>query len=281
MLESLHLLAYAKINLTLDVGGVRPDGYHEIRSVMQTISLADELTLTMASGGISLTCSRPELAERGNLAYRALELLQGRLPGGVHLHLIKRIPVAAGLGGGSSDAAAALRGASLLYDLQLPPEEMFRLAASLGSDVPFFLTGGTALAEGRGELITALKPLPTLWLVLVKPAFGVATREIYRHYRGGGSPGSTDRLLEALAAGDRERVLDSMSNQLGECTVRLYPGVGRLLERLRKLGAEQALVSGSGPTVFGVFPGEAEARVAAAGLEGEGRRVFICHTVND
>jgi len=157
-------LAYAKINLTLEVTGKRPDGYHELVSIMQTISVADELSLSRASD-LTLDCDQPELAGEDNLVLRAARLLGA----GGHFELRKRIPVAAGLGGGSSDAALALRLLDTVHHLHLTPEQLLDAAAKLGSDVPFFLHGGTALIEGRGERVRPLADLPQHWLVLVNP----------------------------------------------------------------------------------------------------------------
>src|SRR4051812_28052544 len=182
MLSSLLTLqAPAKVNLTLEVLGRRPDGYHDVCSVVQAISLADELTFAPAAN-ITLRCSQPELQGPGNLACRAADLLR-RATGvrdGAALTLTKRVPVAAGLGGGSSDAAAALRGLNTLWRLRLAEERLADLAAQLGSDVPFFLQpGGCALVEGRGERLTPLPALPTQWLVLVKPPVGISAAAAY------------------------------------------------------------------------------------------------------
>lgn len=281
-MEELRLRAFAKVNLTLDVGGLRPDGYHEIHSVMQTISLADELLLSRAEGGIAVECDSPEVpGGEGNLAWRALKLLADRLPGGVRLEIRKRIPVAAGLGGGSSDAAAALKGANALYGLGLAEQELISLAAAVGSDVPFFVLGGTVEARGRGEIVRRLPPLPKLWLVVGKPDFGVSTRDVYAAYRTEGGAKRTPLLIAALESGDAEGVLRSLGNDLEQVTGRLFPAVGMLKERLLELGALRAVMTGSGPAVYGVFPGEREARLAAERLESDCASVFVCKTVSE
>ncbi|MGB9791476.1 MAG: 4-(cytidine 5'-diphospho)-2-C-methyl-D-erythritol kinase [Thermacetogeniaceae bacterium] len=281
-MEELRLRAFAKVNLTLDVGGLRPDGYHEIHSVMQTISLADELLFFRTEGGIAVECDSPEVpAGEGNLAWRALSLLADRLPGGVRLEIRKRIPVAAGLGGGSSDAAAALKGANALYALGLAEQELLSLAAAVGSDVPFFILGGTVEARGRGEVVRRLPPLPSLWLVLAKPGCGVSTREVYSAYRPGFGENRTPLLLAALERGDEEGVLAALGNDLERVTARLCPAVGMLKERLVELGALKAVMTGSGPAVYGVFPGEREARLAAERLRSDCPAVFVCKTVSE
>lgn len=267
---ALAVPAYAKINLTLEVGALRPDGYHEVTSVMQTIGLADTLLISVASAGIAVSCDAPDVpAGEGNLAYQALALLAPLLPGGVRLDINKRIPRAAGLGGGSSDAAAALRGANALYNLGLSEPELLAAAARVGSDVPFFILGGTVLAEGRGELVTRLPSLPVFWLVLVKPGFGVKTGDVYRLYRKGENKARTPRLLKAMEAGNREDIISALGNDLEGVTCTLHPEVAALKERLLELGAARAVMAGSGPTVYGVFPGEAEARLTAGKLKKE------------
>jgi 4-diphosphocytidyl-2-C-methyl-D-erythritol kinase len=280
--QGLELQAYAKVNLTLDVGRLRSDGYHEIDSVMQTISLSDTLVLKNADSGIRVWCSPSGTAPdgAGNLAYRALELLRDRLPvAGLELHIIKRIPAAAGLGGGSSDAAAALKAASLLCQLNLTELELISLAGRLGSDVAFFIRGGTALAQGRGETVTVLPALRPQWLVLVKPDFEVSTAEVYARYRSGSNPAWTTRFLAAVSRADRDDMIAHMGNDLEAITAAAHPQVTALIQRLEQLGAERALMSGSGPTVFGVFPGEAEARSAARELDGGPEQVFVCSMV--
>ncbi len=278
MPDSLILRAHAKINLTLDVDRLRPDGYHEIKSVMQTVGLFDTLTFNRLPEGISVTCTPPGAAPDGpsNLAYQALQSLVGRLPGGIDLVIAKRIPTAAGLGGGSSDAAAALKGADALYNLRLTELELTALAARRGSDVAFFMRGGTALAEGRGEVVTAMPTLKPQWLVLVNPGFQVATAEIYARFQPGENRPWTMRFLTSVARGDRDGMLACMGNDLEPVAAAAYPEVSAIKARLEQLGAERALMSGSGPTVFGVFPGEDEARNAARQLEGGREQVFVC-----
>jgi 4-diphosphocytidyl-2-C-methyl-D-erythritol kinase len=279
---SLELLAYAKVNLTLDVGRLRSDGYHEINSVMQTINLADTLILSAAPEGITVSCTPSGAAPDGpaNLAYRALESLADRIaPAGVDLRIIKRIPTAAGLGGGSSDAATALKAANALFKLNLTEVELISLAARLGSDVAFFIRGGTALAQGRGETVTVLPTLRPQWLVLVKPEFQVATAEIYSRYQPGQNRTWTTWFMAAVSRSDRDGMLANMGNDLEPVAAAAHPQVSVLIKRLEGLGAERALMSGSGPTVFGVFPGEEEARAAARQLDGGGEQVFVCRMI--
>lgn len=276
------LPSFAKINLTLDVGGLRPDGYHEITSVLQTISLADTLSLTRLPVGIAVSCSAPGVPNgQENLAYRALAVISHRLPGGIRVEIKKRIPQGAGMGGGSSNAAAAIKGADILYAVGLTEDEVLDAAAVVGSDVPFFILGGTVLAAGRGERVTPVRPLPVFWVVLVKPPFEVSTGKIYGLYKEKKAEPRTDRLLYALEKGDREGILGALGNDLEGVTTSLYPEISSIKERLLQLGALGAMMAGSGPTVFGLFNSKGEALQVAGKLreEGAGLDVFVCKTI--
>lgn len=262
----------AKVNLTLDILGKRADGYHEVRSVMQTIGLADRLEVT-AAAELAFTCTEPALATPENVVYRAARLLQEEygVRRGAALRLEKRIPVAAGLGGGSSDAAGTIAALNRLWDLRLPLAEQQRLAAQLGSDVPFFLTGGMALATGRGERITPLPPLPSHWVVLVPLPVALSTAAVY----GAVTPAdytSGVATADAVAAAQRGS-LSAQSrwhNALARPARVLAPHVAAAQTALQQAGAEHAHVSGSGPTVFSVTGEEAGARVLAAKLREQG-----------
>lgn len=247
--------AYAKINLTLEVTGKRPDGYHELVSIMQTVSLFDELSLT-PSDDLSLQCDVSELAGDDNLVLRAARVL-GR---GGHFELRKGIPIAGGMGGGSSDAALALRLLDAAYDLRLPAGELLAAAASLGSDVPFFLCGGTALVEGRGERVTPLSPLPLRWLVVLNPGVPLPTPAVFHELRP----------PEYATAPSRE--FRRLVNTLEAPAERLEPAIGRCKQRLREAGAKEVLLSGSGPTVFALCSSEQEAEHVAAATRGRSAR---------
>jgi len=256
--------AYAKINLTLDVEGRRPDGFHALRSVMQELSLHDTLTIEPAST-IEFACDDGALAGLDNLVVRAARLLQEEygVTDGARLTLEKRIPSEAGLGGGSSDAAAALRGLSAQWGLVLSSSDFSTLGAHLGSDVPFFFHGPTALVTGRGEDVAALPAAPPFFAVLHKPSAGVSTRRVFSalsptSYGGGG----TDYLLKAIEAGLPVEEWP-LSNGLQEAVVALYPQVGAALQRLRQAGATRPLMTGSGSTVYALFSDEASARALA------------------
>ncbi|MDE2841144.1 MAG: 4-(cytidine 5'-diphospho)-2-C-methyl-D-erythritol kinase [Chloroflexota bacterium] len=263
---------YAKINLTLEILGKRADGYHEVRTVMQTVGLADRLEVTAAEK-LTVTCSDPVLATPDNLVYRAGRLLQEEygVRMGAALRLEKRIPVAAGLGGGSSDAAGTIVALNRLWDLRLSLSEQQRVAARLGSDVPFFLTGGTALATSRGEKITPLPSLPSHWVVLVSPPVALSTAAVY------GSVVPSDytsgvATADTVAAAQHGTLLPQTRwyNALARPAHALAPEIKAGQAALLRAGAQYAHVSGSGPTVFTVCRDEAAARTLAAGLQRHG-----------
>jgi 4-diphosphocytidyl-2-C-methyl-D-erythritol kinase len=244
---------YAKINLTLDILGKRSDGYHEVRTVMQTIGLADRLEVAAAARELAFACTDPALATPDNLVMRAARLLQEayNVQMGAALRLEKHIPVAAGLGGGSSNAAATIAALNRLWDLRLSLAELQELAAELGADVPFFLTGGMALATGRGELITPLPALPHHWVVLVSPPASLSSAAVY----GGVTPADyTAGVATAdTVAAAHHGVLSPQSrwhNALARPARVLAPSIETAQEALLQAGAAHAHVSGSGPTVF-------------------------------
>jgi len=277
------LPAYAKINLTLDVLGRRDDGYHNLASVMQTVALCDFVTITTGAADIELTSSRADLpTDSTNLAYRAVQLLQQQagLPHGIRVHLEKNIPVAAGLAGGSTDAAAVLLGLNYLFALRLTTSGLIRLGASLGADVPFCLLGGTALARGAGERITALPPAPPMWFVLVKPAFGVATATVYREWdRNPHCRHRSRKVVKALAGGEKRQLITCLGNDLEAVVLKMHPEVGVIKERLLAAGVQQAVMCGSGPTVYGIVPDEEKARSVALFFRKDYPEVFVTHTV--
>ncbi|MDK2784394.1 MAG: 4-diphosphocytidyl-2-C-methyl-D-erythritol kinase [Bacillota bacterium] len=266
--------AWAKVNLGLEVRERRPDGYHNVRMVNQTVSLADRIALLPQREGITLKLSGAELpAGEDNLAYRAAKLLQERcgVRAGVRIELRKRIPVAAGLAGGSADAAAVLYGLNRLWGLNLTLQELQALALELGSDVPFALHGGTALAEGRGEVLTPLTPLVPCWLVLARPRVEISTAWAYAEldrYPPAARP-DIDGLLAALAAGDLKGVAAHLGNSFESVIRERYPSVVEAKKALLAEGALGACLTGSGPTVFGLFPERAGAEKAAAALKEE------------
>ena len=248
---------YAKINLGLDVLGLRPDKYHEVSMVMQTVSLADTLTFT-ESPELEVTTDLPGL-EGGpsNLAWKAAALMgeyAHREPR-VHIHIEKKVFLAAGLAGGSTDAAAVLRGLNRFWELRLSGEKLERLGAKLGSDVPFCVAGGTALATGRGELLEALPDLPPMHLVLAKPALEVSTPWAYREFDKQKNVVHPDiaGMVQAVRDSDVQGVLRRCGNVLEPVTAGAHPEIREIQRQMLQNGAEVALMSGSGPTVFGII----------------------------
>lgn len=276
--------ANAKINLTLDVLEERRDGYHNIRSVMQSISLHDRLSLTRTECDISIEGSHREVPwDADNLACRAALELQKTVGTrqGVHIKLWKGIPVAAGLGGGSADAAAVLRGLNRLWDTKLDGDQMREIGKRIGADVPFCLTGGTALAEGMGDILTPLEPVPMLWLVLFKPFFGVSTGEVYRAHRRIKDEYryNTEDVLSELKKGALDGIISGIGNTLQRTTTSLYPEVADIIHGLEEIGIPKVFMCGSGPTVCAVVSDKKEARQLKGKCSGFNGNIYIAHTV--
>jgi len=277
--------AYAKVNLGLKVLGKRSDGYHEILTVMQTVSLWDRVVLEEGNG-VSLACSDPEVPEGpDNLAYKAAESFRKAfgISRGVRIYLWKHIPVGAGLGGGSSDAAAVLRGLCELWGIRPDFRELEKLAASLGSDVPFLLRPGTAVARGRGEVLKYMDWPFDVWYVLVYPGFGVSTRWAYGQV--GKTPLTSGReyfnLVSLLENGIPlpEDFWGILENDFELVVEKEYPQVRWIKRRLGEEGSLIALLSGSGSTVFGVFSGRDKAKEAAGDIKKEGFWTVVCRPV--
>ncbi len=253
--------APAKINLTLDVLHKRDDGYHEVEMVMTTIDLNDYLTFKKREDNrIVLSSNHGFLPlDKKNLVYQAALIMQEYGAKGVDIHIDKSIPVAAGLGGGSADAAATFRGINTLYDLNIDIDELARRSAEIGSDIPFCVYGGTRLATGRGEITTPLKRAGHAWIVLAKPNISVSTKRIYGALKGEKSNRGTKRMVEALNNGSYYDVIDALSNDLEPITRTRYKKVDNLLECFRRSKADGVLMSGSGPTVYGICKKEHQA----------------------
>jgi 4-diphosphocytidyl-2-C-methyl-D-erythritol kinase len=251
----VEVRARAKVNLGLEVLGRRGDGYHELRSIMCAIELADQVTLEASDADISVECSAPDVpATPDNLAWRAAELVRQTtgVDSGLRIRIDKRIPVAAGLGGGSADAAAVLAG---FGGRQLRGRRLHALAVALGMDVPFFLGRSPALARGRGEELRSLRAREDLPLVLANPGFALATREVYARLEPGdyGDGRHVEALMAALRRGTRA-VAATVTNGLERAAARVWPGLDEVKAALVEAGCLAALMSGSGPTVFGIAP---------------------------
>ena len=257
----LTLSANAKINLTLDILGTREDGYHEVAMIMQEISLHDTLSMGKINQGISLTIAiegqkRTLPADERNLCWKAAALVQKEynLQEGVEIHLTKRIPMAAGLAGGSADAAAVLKGMNHLFRLGMTEARLCELGARLGSDIPFCIMGGTMLATGRGEVLTRLPSFPRLSVVLAKPPVGVSTAWAYKTYDAGydGPHPDNEAMLEAIHGGDAHKAAGLLCNVLEGVTETEHPVIADYKSLMMEHGAMASMMSGSGPTVFGL-----------------------------
>lgn len=270
----LHQRSPCKVNLLLNILGKRADGFHELETVMHPVALFDQLAFDRAGQGIQLTCSEPSLpTDSRNLVYRAASsfLETAGVREGVRLHLEKRIPLAAGLGGGSGNAAATLTGLNELFGQPMTPEQLVRLAAALGSDVPFFLQPGPALATGRGEQVHPLKPFAAMRdaaFLLIHPGFGIATAWAYDQLRQHpealhGQPGRAHKLIAMLEAGDLRAAGAGFYNSLEAPALGKYPILGLFQDFLRENGAAATLMSGSGSTTFAVCHRQAEAEALA------------------
>ncbi len=279
--------SYAKINLTLDVLGKRADGYHELATIIQLVDLYDTLCLTsLAEDRVSIISTQPELNSDDNLAVRAAQAVRQHLSltQGVHIELHKRIPMAAGLGGGSSNAAAILLALRQWWQLPLPTAEMLLLAASLGSDVPFFLTEGLALCEGRGERLTPLPaywPSSLRWLLLVKPAISVSTATVFRNLPAGDyTDGVHTRAVYTVLLAKGEPFPEDMHNGLERGVLERYPEVAQAQEDILQAGASFVRLSGSGPTLFAPFSELASAFQAQKRLHDQGYQVYLTRAIH-
>ena len=274
--EQTSQKAYAKINIGLDVLRRRSDGYHEVRMIMQTVDLCDDLLFEKTQQpGIVLKTNNDELPVNGdNLICKAAALLfrERGIKEGVKITLTKRIPIAAGMAGGSSDAAATMRGLNELFDMGYSTRELQALGVTLGADIPYCLVGGTMLSEGIGEILTPLPAPPACHLVVAKPDINVSTGFVYGNLHADTLTEHPDieGMIEALKTGSLQGITDRLGNVLETVTVKEYPMIEELKELLRSKGAENALMSGSGPTVFGIFVNREAAEKAASAIKEQG-----------
>lgn len=282
----LSVKAPAKINLSLDVLYKRPDGYHEVEMIMTTIDLADRIELTLLEEDKINILSHNRFVpdDQRNLAFQAAKLLKERfqITKGVTITIEKNIPVAAGLAGGSSDAAATLRGLNKLWNLGLSLDQLAELGAEIGSDVSFCVYGGTALAKGRGEQITEIPSPPTCWVILAKPFIGVSTAEVYRRLdvKKVHHP-NINEMIQAITSNDYENMCNQVGNVLEEVTLPLHPEVALIKEQMKRFGADAVLMSGSGPTVFGIVQHDSRMHRIYNGLRGFCDQVFAVRILGE
>ncbi|TEB08449.1 4-diphosphocytidyl-2-C-methyl-D-erythritol kinase [Pelotomaculum schinkii] len=282
---SIKARARAKINLTLEVLGKRPDGYHEVEMVMQSIELHDYLEFSPTPGKITLTVEGDGLpAGAQNLVYRAADLLRGHrgIRQGASIHLKKYIPVAAGLAGGSADAAATLIALNKMWGTGLSLLDLMKLGERLGSDIPFCLLGGTALARGRGERVERLPACPGLGVVLVKPPFGLSTAHVYQSYKREVSVDKPDHrgMINAIEKNDARAICSHLVNMLEPVAIQLQPAISVIKAKLLQAGALGVLMSGSGPTVFGLTPDLDTAHAVAARYNRRDEQVIVTNILN-
>ncbi|MCR5356451.1 MAG: 4-(cytidine 5'-diphospho)-2-C-methyl-D-erythritol kinase [Lachnospiraceae bacterium] len=275
-MDTVSYKAPAKINLALNVVRKRADNYHEVRMVMVSIGLYDELTLSRIKGS-DIVLESDALGiplNEDNLIYKAAALIKNKCGTieGVKITLKKNIPVAAGLAGGSTDAAATLKGMNELFDLGLSQKELRDLGVKLGADVPYCIMGGTALSEGIGEVLTPLKKMPECGILIAKPGIGVSTGYVYNAYDSLEEKyhPDVDAMIKAVENGDINLIADNLGNSLEGVTVKEHPVIGSIKEEMLKAGALGSLMSGSGPTVFGLFNDREEAQYAAGIIKDTG-----------
>lgn len=299
-MERIKLLANAKINLSLDITGKLDNGYHLLQMIMQTISLCDEIVLEKIKEGIEISCDSPYVpCDERNICYKAakeffekirLKDLAGKADdrnygqqySGIRIDIKKRIPVGAGLAGGSTNAAAVLKGLNILYRTGLKQSELAEIGLKCGADVPFCLSGGTCLAEGIGEKLTRLPPFSNVYAVVITPEFSVSTAWVYNNYnmKDRKSHPDTKMLIQAVKLKDIEKVARGMRNVLESVTAVKYPEINEIKRQLRSYGALGSMMSGSGPSVFGLFENEEKARVAFDNLKKNYKRIYLVSTTD-
>ncbi len=270
-MKELRLNAYAKINLALDVLGDRSDGYHDIETVLHTVELHDSIILRENGNGVTIRCASPDVPpDAQNIVYRTAQLLREtfQITRGVEIELTKCIPIASGLGGGSSDAAVTLLGLAQMWKLRLSDRQLIDLGSKIGSDVPFFLAGGAALAMGRGERVRVLRPLPTTWVVLARPPVQISTEWAYKMLDHGAmrKRPNTAAIVQAIEAEDCGSVGRLLCNVFEEVVVAHYPIVGTVRERMQACRPLGVSLSGTGPVIFALVTNEVAAREMSTAL---------------
>lgn len=280
----MEIKAYAKINIALDIVGKRDDGYHLLRMIMQTIDLYDIIKIEKIDSEIKIKCNKNYVpTDERNLAYKAAKLFKETysIKEGVYIDLIKNIPVSAGLAGGSTDAAAVLKLMNKIFNVNASYNELKKIAVKLGADVPYCITGGTALCEGIGEKITQLKPFKDKIIVLIKPPFGVSTKEVYNNFDLSKvifHPKIED-LIENMENDNIYFIANNMKNLLENVTLRKHRIISNIKEEVKLNGAIGAMMSGSGPTVFALFDDMLKAQICYDNMKKNYNDVFITRTI--
>ena len=276
--------AYAKVNITLDVVGKREDGYHLLKMIMQNIDIYDVITIEKISEGIEITCNKSYVpTDERNLAYKAAKLFMDtfNIESGVSIDIKKNIPVAAGLAGGSTDCAAVLKIMNKLFNINADNKTLMELGVKLGADVPYCIEGGTAICEGIGEVITPLKPFKNHIIVLVKPPFGVSTKEVYKNFdlnKVRNHP-KTDLVVDYIENDNLYEVANNMKNLLENVTLNKHRLISSIKSDMESLGAIKAMMSGSGPTVFAFFDDMMKAQRCYDEMKKKYKDTFITRTI--
>ena len=281
----MKIKAYAKINISLDIVGKREsDGYHLLKMIMQNIDLYDEISIEKQKEDITISCNKSYVpTDSRNLAYKAASLFKEtyNIEDGVHIDIVKNIPVSAGLAGGSTDAAAVLKLMNKIFKVNASNKELMALGLKLGADIPYCINGGTALCEGIGEKITTLAPFKDKILVLVKPSFGVSTKEVYKAFnldRVRVHP-KTENLIEAMEQDNLYYVANNMKNLLENVTLRKHNILIKIKEDMNRYGAVGSMMSGSGPSVFAFFDDMLKAQRCYEKMKENYREVFLTRTI--
>jgi len=281
----MELKSFAKINLSIDVVGEREDGYHEVRMIMQSIGLYDVINLNKRNSGIKLYCKDPYVpCDDRNIVYKALDLIRKKydVPYGMEIDIDKKIPVAAGLAGGSTNGASAIIGANEIWNLNMSYDDMLSVAKQVGADVSFCIKGGTALAEGIGEKITELPSLGNTYIVLASPNISVSTKEVYNNLKMDEivARPDIDRMVKAINEGNIKYIGGNMINVLETVTIRKYPIIQEIKRIMVEFGALGSIMSGSGPSVFGLFAHKEGAEKCHNRLIDYMKNVYIVETVS-
>ena len=276
--------AYGKINLSLDVVGKREDGYHLLKMIMQSVDVYDSISFEKCNKGINISCNKPYIpTDDKNLVYKAAKLFMDTydINEGVNIYIKKNIPVSAGMAGGSTDAAAVFKALREMFKIDVDDNELMNLGVKIGADVPYCIIGGTALCEGIGEIITPLAPFKNHILVLVKPNFGVSTKEVYKNLDTSKifKHPNTNILIKAMEEENLEDVCGNMKNLLENVTLRKYPVLKRIKEDMIKMGAMGSMMSGSGPTIFAFFDDMLKAQRCYDKFKTQYREVYITRTI--
>ena len=285
-MKEIEIDSYSKINLTLNILGKRQDGYHNIETIMQSINLADRIFIKEEKEGVKIKCSHPQVpVDTQSLAYRSAEkiLNRYRITKGVKIEIDKKIPLASGMAGGSANSASILVGINKLFALNLSNKDLRGMGEELGMDVPFCIQNGTALAYHRGEKVTPLPPInPPLWIIIINPGFEIPTKWAYNNLDLSlikGEKNSTKAMLEALNEGEARGIAKNLFNSFEGLIIKKYPEIGKIKDRLIEESALGALMSGSGPTVFGIAQNKEQALKIHKKLKSEYKSIWAVHTI--